>query len=60
MAGLQSISSAFLDAVKNLWNGSENRVKEEPIIDTLSYLKEMDYDLYGYGYLDVIKEIFLK
>lgn len=50
MSGLKEIVSGFLNAVNGFLNGKENIVEESSIVDTLSYLKEMDYDLYGYGF----------
>lgn len=50
MSGLEKISAAFFDAAFNFLNSSAENVNDEEILDTLSYLEEMDYDLYGYGF----------
>ncbi len=50
MSGLESIVTSFGDKLLSLISGEQNIVHDEDIVDTLKYLKEMDYDLYGYGF----------
>ncbi len=50
LSGLESIATAFGDKLFALVSGSQNIVHDEEIVDTLKYLQEMDYDLYGYGF----------
>ncbi len=53
MSGLKDIARAFGDKLVAFVYGSENIVHDDEILDTLSYLEEMDYDLYGYGFSTV-------
>lgn len=50
MSGLKSVAEAFRAALVGFIAGKEEIVSENSIVDTLSYLEEMDYDLYGYGF----------
>ena len=50
MSGLKEIAAGFRKALISLAVGSEQYVEEKEIADTLSYLQEMNYDLYGYGF----------
>lgn len=59
MSGLQSIVTAFGDGLLSFVYGEQYVVHDDEILDTLQYLQEMDYDLYGYGFSalpDPIKE----
>ncbi len=51
MAGLQKVAQAFWDFCVNLTVGQENNIHADEIRDTLSYLEEMGYDVYGYGFV---------
>lgn len=53
MSGLKSISQAFGDGLVKLIAGEEENVHDDEILDTLEYLQQMDYDLYGYGFSTV-------
>lgn len=53
MSGLLEIAQAFGDALVGLISGKENIIHDDEILDTLTYLEEMDYDLYGYGFSTV-------
>ena len=59
MSGLQSIVTAFGDGLIAFVYGNQYVVHDDEVLDTLKYLQEMDYDLYGYGFStlpDPIKE----
>lgn len=59
MAGLQKTVGGILDCISGTFSGDENNVHKETIVDTLTYIKELGYDLYGYGFVtkeDALKE----
>lgn len=51
MKGLQDLVDGFMDYMESLWGGEENIVETAQIAGVLSYLEEMDYDLYGFGFV---------
>lgn len=51
MKGLQDLVDGFMNYMESLWGGEENRVETDQIAEVLGYLQEMDYDLYGYGFV---------
>ena len=53
MSGLEDLSKGFRSALIGLVAGKENYVSDDAIVGTLSYLQEMDYDLYGYGFTGI-------
>lgn len=51
IGGLKEIGAKLWKELNSWIVGEENIVEDSTIIDTLSYLEEMDYDLYGYGFV---------
>lgn len=51
MKGLQDLVDGFMDYMDALWDGQENNIETTAIAETLGYLEEMEYDLYGYGFV---------
>lgn len=51
IGGIQQIIDGIGDWWTGWTQGAEQIVKEEEIVKTLSYLEEMQYDLFGYGFI---------
>lgn len=50
--GLKNIAASFWTAIDTWFEGGENaEMSEQDIVDVASYLEEMDYDLFGYGFV---------
>lgn len=57
MAGLQKIIGGISDAFYGTLMGDEDVVHEDVLVETLNYIKELGYDLYGYGFISDEKAI---
>ena len=52
MSGLQNVITSFGEGMHAAWYGdAEELVKEESILDLGSYIEELGYDLYDYGFV---------
>lgn len=48
MKGVRSLANTL----SNLWNGkSQEKISDAEIVKTLNYIRDMGYDLYGYGFI---------
>lgn len=49
--GIKNIASSFFQNLMGIANGTEDLVVDKDIEDLGAYIREMDYDLFGYGFV---------